>query len=135
MAQKRQRRFAEREVTTSSSQTTVIAEGMRLTGRLKGRGDVIISGELDSDCEIDGSVTLTDTGRCKGTIHATNVMIAGNLDGDVRATGKIEVSRSALVKGSLAGSNIAVAEGAVIEGGMQTTSGIANEKLEAIKVT
>ena len=133
MAQKRQRRFPEREVSTSN-QTTVIAEGMRVTGRLKGRGDVIISGELDSDCEIDGSVTLTDTGRCKGTIHATDVMIAGNLDGDVRATGKIEVSRSALVKGSLAGSNIAVAEGAVIEGGMQTTSGIANEKLEAIKV-
>lgn len=134
MAQKRQRRFAE-QAPPSSKQTTVIAEGMRLTGRLRGRGDVIISGELDSDCEIEGSVTLTDTGRCKGTINATNVMIAGNLDGDVRATGKIEVSRSALVKGSLAGANIAVAEGAVIEGGMQTTNSFDADNVETIKVT
>ena len=134
MAQKRQRRFSEKEV-PSSQQTTVIAEGMRVTGRLKGTGNVIISGELESDCEINGSVTLTDTGRCKGTIRATDVMIAGNLNGDVLAEGRIEVSRSALVKGSLAGANIAVAEGAVIEGGMQTTSGIGMQKIEEIKVT
>lgn len=133
MAQKRQRRFSEKE--TPSAQTTVIAEGMRVTGRLKGTGNVIISGELESDCEINGSVTLTDTGRCKGTIRATDVMIAGNLNGDVLAEGRIEVSRSALVKGSLAGANIAVAEGAVIEGGMQTTSGIGMGKIEEIKVT
>lgn len=132
MAQKRQRRFSEKEL--PSQQTTVIAEGMRVTGRLKGTGNVIISGELDSDCEINGSVTLTDTGRCKGTIRATDVMIAGNLNGDVLAEGRIEVSRSALVKGSLAGANIAVAEGAVIEGGMQTTSGTM-EQIEEIKVT
>jgi len=133
MAQKRQRRFSEKEL--PSQQTTVIAEGMRVTGRLKGTGNVIISGELESDCEINGSVTLTDTGRCKGTIRATDVMIAGNLNGDVLAEGHIEVSRSALVKGSLAGAHIAVAEGAVIEGGMQTTSGIGMERIEEIKVT
>lgn len=133
MAQKRQRRFSEKEP-PSPHQTTIIAEGMKLTGRIKGRGNVIISGELDSDCEIEGSITLTDTGRCKGTINATDVMIAGTLDGDVRATGKIEVSRSALVKGSLAGANIAVAEGAVIEGGMQTLTGIGDENVETIKV-
>lgn len=134
MAQKRQRRFADKEP-PAQQQTTIIAEGMRITGRIKGRGNVIISGELDSDCEIEGSITLTDTGRCKGTINATDVMIAGNLDGDVRATGKIEVSRSALVKGSLAGANIAVAEGAVIEGGMQTLTGLDDDNIETIKVT
>lgn len=134
MAQKRQRRFNEKEMPTQQ-QTTLIAEGMRVTGRLKGIGNVIISGDLESDCEIIGTVTLTDTGRCKGTIRATDVMIAGNLNGDVRAEGRIEVSRSALVKGSLAGANIAVAEGAVIEGGMQTTSGISMENIEEIKIT
>ena len=100
--------------------TTIIGEGMKFSGTFSGRGNLIVSGQMVCDCDLDGSVTLDKTGRWEGTLRAGNVIIAGKVVGDVRSDGNIEVAKSAHVKGSVIGASIAVAQGAVIEGEMQT---------------
>ena len=80
-----------------------------------------VSGEVDGDCEIEGTLSLARSGHGQGTIKADNVIISGHVEGDIVATGKVEIANSARISGTVTGEAIAVAEGAVVEGIMKTT--------------
>jgi cytoskeletal protein CcmA (bactofilin family) len=100
---------------------TLISEGCKIEGALSGSGNFLVSGEVEGECDVDGSVTLTGSGLWKGTIRANVIIIAGTVEGDIIATGRVEISNTARIKGTISGEEIAVAEGAVVEGAMQTT--------------
>ncbi len=100
---------------------TLISEGCKIEGVLSGTGNFLVNGEVDGDCNIDGSVTLARNGVWKGTIRASAIIVAGTVEGDVVATGRVEISNTAKIKGTISGEEIAVAEGAVVDGVMQTT--------------
>ena len=121
---------AKRSTERAQGQTTIIGEGVRVSGTISGTGNFVVCGEVESDCDLNGPVTLAKEGRWKGTIRATEVIIAGRVEGDVRTDGLIEVASTAYVRGSLVGRVIAVDEGAVIEGEMQMlgNSGIVDFK-------
>ena len=117
MNESKRRRFRDR----TSGAPTLINEGCKINGVVTGKGDYQVSGEIEGDCEIDGTVTLTRTGYWSGTINAGNVVIAGHVEGDIVAAGKVEISNSARITGKVTGEAIAVAEGAIVEGQMKTT--------------
>ncbi|MEM7082388.1 MAG: polymer-forming cytoskeletal protein [Pseudomonadota bacterium] len=108
-----------RSTDRANSQTTIIGEGVHVAGTISGTGSFVVCGVVESDCDLDGPVTLAKEGQWKGTIRASEVVIAGQVEGDVRTDGMIEVASTAHVRGSLIGRKIAVDEGAVIEGEMQ----------------
>jgi cytoskeletal protein CcmA (bactofilin family) len=115
--------FRRRIGDSNNGQTTYIAKDSKLTGKLTGKGAYVFCGHMDGDCDIDGPLTLADTGNWNGMLKATDVIIAGNVEGDVIAAKRVEVAGTARVSGSLSGHSIAVAEGAVIEGEIKVTSG------------
>ena len=117
MNDSRRRRFRDR----ASGAPTLINEGCKISGVITGKGDYQVSGEIDGDCEVDGTVSLTRTGYWNGTINANHVIISGHVEGDIVAAGSVEVSNSARIMGTVTGEAIAVAEGAVVEGQMKTT--------------
>ncbi len=100
---------------------TLISEGCKIEGRITGTGNFMINGEVEGECDIDGSITLTRSGYCKGVLKAAAVIVAGTIDGDVIAAGPVEISNTASINGTVTGQAIAVAEGAVVEGVMKTT--------------
>lgn len=100
---------------------TLISEGCKIEGRITGTGNYMINGEVEGECDIDGSITLAGSGYCKGVLKAAAVIVAGTIDGDVIAEGPIEISNTANINGTVTGQAIAVAEGAVVEGVMKTT--------------
>ena len=100
---------------------TLISEGCRITGKIDGNGDFMVSGEIVGDCDLQGTLTLTAKGRWKGTLKAGAVIVAGTVEGDVVSPGRIEIGDSANISGTVTGHAIAVAEGAVVQGTMQTT--------------
>lgn len=104
----------------SSAAATLINEGCRINGLITGVGDYLINGEVDGDCDLEGTVTLARNGLWKGTIKATNVIIAGHVEGDIVAGGRVEIADTARITGTVTGEAIAVAEGAVVEGVMKT---------------
>ena len=57
----------------------------------------------------------------KGSIKAGNVIVAGHVEGDIVADGKVEITDTARITGTVAAAAIAVAEGAVVDGVMNTT--------------
>ncbi len=106
----------------SSGKATLINEGCKISGEISGDGDCIVNGEVAGDCNISGTVTLARNGFWRGSIHADNVIIAGQIEGDITANSKVEITNTARISGSVSGEAIAVAEGAVVDGAMQTNS-------------
>lgn len=100
---------------------TLINDGCKVTGSIGGDGDVHVSGEVDGDCDIEGTVTLANNGFWSGTIKAANIVIAGRVEGDIVSVGHVEITDTARITGTVTGDAIAVAEGAVVEGVMKTT--------------
>lgn len=100
---------------------TLISEGCKIEGLLKGSGNYMIIGEVVGECDIDGSITLANGGYCKGVVKANSIIVAGTVDGDIIADGQVEISNTAKISGTVTGDAIAVAEGAIVEGIMKTT--------------
>lgn len=105
----------------ASGPATLISEGCKVTGVLSGKGDFMISGTVEGDCNLSGAVSITRQGVWNGTLRATSVIIAGTVEGDIEATGRVEIANSARITGTVTGEAIAVAEGAVVQGVMRTT--------------
>jgi cytoskeletal protein CcmA (bactofilin family) len=99
---------------------TLISEGCKIEGLLTGSGNFMINGEIEGECDIDGSVTLARGGYCKGLLKADSIIVAGTVDGDIVASGQVEINDTARITGTVSGEAIAVAEGAVVEGVMKT---------------
>jgi len=118
MNETRRRRIRDR----SSGTATLISEGCRVAGVITGNCDFQVNGEVEGDCEIDSTLTLARNGLWKGTIQAGNVIIAGHVEGDIIASGRVEITDTARITGTVSATAIAVAEGAVVEGVMKTTS-------------
>ena len=100
---------------------TLISEGCKIEGLVNGIGNYMINGEIDGECDIDGSITVAKGGFCKGVVKANSVIVAGTVDGDIIAIGQVEISNTAKISGTVTGDAIAVAEGAIVEGVMKTT--------------
>jgi cytoskeletal protein CcmA (bactofilin family) len=105
----------------SAGPATLISEGCKISGLITGNSDFQISGEIDGDCDLEGTVTLAKDGLWTGTIKAGNVIVAGQVEGDIVASGNVEITETAKITGTVSGEAIAVAEGAVVQGVMQTT--------------
>lgn len=101
---------------------TLISEGCKIKGTIAGNGHFMINGEVEGDCDIDGTVTVAKNGFWRGIIKANAVIVAGTIEGDIDSAGRVEISDTARISGTVSGGAIAVAEGAVVEGVMQTTA-------------
>lgn len=117
MNEKNRRRLRDR----SSGAVTLINEGCKVTGCITGDGDFLINGEIDGDCDIEGAVTLSAGGFWRGTIRTGSAIISGILEGNIDAAGQVEITASAKITGTVSAEAIAVAEGAVIDGIMNTS--------------
>ena len=116
---------------SSSNAATLINEGCKVSGLITVSGHFLINGEIDGDCDVDGTITLAKDGLWTGTVKASDVVVAGHVEGDIIAAGKIEITDTARITGTVSGEAIAVAEGAVVEGVMKTTGPV--EPLEFIE--
>jgi cytoskeletal protein CcmA (bactofilin family) len=100
---------------------TLISEGCKVAGVISGDGDFLISGEVEGDCDLSGSITVAQSGFWKGTMSASDVIVAGTVEGDIVSGGRVEITDTARITGTVTGEAIAVAEGAVVQGRMKTT--------------
>ncbi len=109
----------------NGASNTLIGAGCKIEGKFSGRGNIVISGDIEGECDIEGTVTLTENGRWRGTIKANSVIVAGTVEGDICASDLVEIGSTARVSGTVSSEAIAVAAGAVVEGLMQIPAVIA----------
>ena len=56
---------------------TLISEGCKVAGVISGDGDFLLSGEVEGECDLSGSLTIATNGSWKGSITASTVIVAG----------------------------------------------------------
>ncbi len=116
--------FKRRMADSLGTPATIIGKDIEIDGKLKGHGHFLILGTVIGDSVLDGPVTIAESARWEGTLCAADIIIDGEIVGDVVASGKIEIRPSARVFGTVTGASVAIAEGAIVEGEMKTSTDI-----------
>ena len=98
---------------------TMIGPESVYQGVFQGKDNHIVYGQVQGDCEIEGTLVLGEGGKWKGDIRASSVVIAGRVDGDIVATDKLELARTAHVCGKITSPVVAIARGAVHDGSIR----------------
>src|SRR5690606_29409666 len=78
-----------------------IAEGLRIVGEVRGRGDLRIDGVVDGAVRVEGSVLISQEGLVEGSVEADRVRIEGRLVGNGKAHELLETGPNACVDGDL----------------------------------
>jgi cytoskeletal protein CcmA (bactofilin family) len=103
-----------RRTPPSRAMTSIIANGVKITGSVTTDGEIQIDGEIEGDLR-GGSVTIGDTGMVKGDLVCEAVLVNGRVEGSVRSR-KVQLARNAHVLGDIVHQQLSVEMGAVFEG-------------------
>ena len=96
--------------------STVITEGVILTGRLYGEGSLQIEGTVEGEIELQGSVAVSSTGLVKGPITAGVVRIAGTVVGDINAHEHLRLEKTGKIHGDVSAASLVVEDGGRLNG-------------------
>ena len=113
-----------------SGPPTIIGVGVTFRGDVIAPGSVLLSGNIRGDGDIGGSLQIARDAHWEGQVRAGSAVIAGHLTGSLECSGSLEVGAAAVIKGTVTAKTLAIANGAVIEGEIQVTSGAPIVKFE-----
>jgi len=96
--------------------STVITEGVTLTGRLCGEGSLQVEGAVEGEIELKGSVSVSATGLVKGPVTADIVRVAGTVEGDIIARDHLRLEKSGQIRGDVSTASLVVEDGGRLNG-------------------
>ncbi len=102
---------------------TVIAPGTSLCGELSSTEPVEVYGTLEGDSRVTARFTVAEGGRVLGNIEATSLVIAGQVTAGLLVAEKIELRPTARVTAILRARVVSIADGALLEGGVDSRDG------------
>lgn len=76
----------------------------------------LVSCHLKGDCNISGSVAISDSSELTGNINAEELHCSGAITGDIMVKGALALESTARVFGNINAGTITMARGAVIKG-------------------
>lgn len=96
--------------------STVITEGVTLTGRLCGEGSLQVEGTVEGEIELKGSVAVSVTGLVKGPIAADVVRVAGTVEGNISARDHLRLEKTGQIRGDVSTASLVVEDGGRLNG-------------------
>ena len=109
---------------------TVIAESTTVVGDVVTQGPLMVSGHVQGNGRIGGTLSVGKTAHWQGDIQARQAVLAGKINGKIIIEDKLEISASAVIVGEIVARILAIANGARIEGAVTVTSGKAIMKFD-----
>jgi cytoskeletal protein CcmA (bactofilin family) len=98
-----------------------IGPSIRIKGEVISREPLTISGHVDGTIDADGHpVTVDDGGKVIATITAHTIVVAGQVYGSINADARIIVRETATIDGDLAAPAVSLADGATVQGRVET---------------
>lgn len=96
--------------------STVITQGVTLSGKLSGEGVVQVEGILEGEVKLQGSVSITSTGLVRGPIVADVVRIAGRVEGNVLARDHLRLEKTGQMLGDVSTASLVIEDGGCLDG-------------------
>jgi cytoskeletal protein CcmA (bactofilin family) len=100
-----------------------IGQSIRIKGEIVAREPFLVAGRVEGTIEVDQhTLTIAQTAKVDGTVTANEVVIEGAVNGDLAAVKKIEIRTTAKAEGEFSAPSISIAEGAQVQGKVETTA-------------
>ncbi len=97
-----------------------ITGGLRVAGRIEGRGDLFISGEVQGSVFLpDCAVQVGRDANVRADMNARVIEIEGRVTGDLTASERIAIRNSAVVTGDIVSPQIQIDEGSRFKGSVE----------------
>ena len=93
------------------AQSTIIAQGITVTGVIRGEGTVLVEGRLEGEIDMKGGVTVAASGMVQGPITADAVRVAGDVQGNITAREHLCLERTGGIHGDVATASLIVENG------------------------
>lgn len=79
----------------------VIGEGIQIRGKVTGAGNVMVSGRLEGEIEIEDYVTVDKGGMLVADVASRGVSVHGEVHGDLNAQEAVAVHAGAKIVGNI----------------------------------
>ena len=96
--------------------STLITQGITLTGTIEGEGVVQVEGTVVGEFNMVGAVIVADTGLVKGPITADVVRVAGKVEGNVTAREHMRLESTGALSGDVTTASLVVEDGGCLNG-------------------
>lgn len=93
------------------AQSTIIAQGITVTGVIRGEGTVLVEGRLEGEIDMKGGVTVAASGMVQGPITADAVRVAGDVQGNITAREHLCLERTGSIHGDVSTCSLVVENG------------------------
>jgi cytoskeletal protein CcmA (bactofilin family) len=114
-------------------QSAVVGSTLVIKGELSAQEDVVIAGRLEGTIDVAGHLVVVEAGaHVVGDIAAATIVVSGTVHGSLLAEERIRAEAGADLQGDISAPRIAVADGAVVNGRIQTVAGSSPRKLKAV---
>ena len=87
--------------TAGSKSLTVIAEGVKIEGKLYSRGSTRIDGDFYGEIMTEKELILGRPGKVSAIVKTNNAVIAGDFKGNMIASGEVEIASTGKFSGNL----------------------------------
>jgi len=98
----------------SKERRTVIAEGLKIEGRVTAEGLVEVNGQIEGELHCT-SLLVSHKGQIVGTIQAERVVVDGTVEGPIEG-GSVVLKSRARVVGDIHHQSLAIERGAFFDG-------------------
>lgn len=112
---------AGRPINAPAKPISIIGSGVFIRGEVASEEEILIEGTIEGTITHRSQhVVVGRSGHVKALIHANSVRVEGRVDGDIHGDELVELTDSAAVNGNIFCARIVVADGARLNGAVQT---------------
>ena len=104
----------------AASDVTIIGRGARVRGRITGSATLEIQGLVDGEIQVDGDLTVGETGMVASDLSGRRVVVRGAVKGNVTGEESVHLEEGAKVVGDVRAPRVSIAQGALVRGYVQT---------------
>ena len=101
-----------------------IGQSIVFKGELSGDEDLVIDGQVEGSVQLtNNELTVGANGHLKAEVQAKSIVVVGRVSGNLSASERIEIQATGIVDGDIKAPRLLIQEGAVLNGGIDMTSG------------
>ena len=106
----------EKTTNTKEGVETIVGPSLKVKGNFKGKGNIIVEGEVEGSLKTEGYVYVGDKAKITANIEAKTSRIGGVVTGNVKIKEHLDVVKSAQINGDIECASLSVEKGAKING-------------------
>lgn len=95
---------------------SLIGEGIKVVGKIEGKGNIRIDGIIEGDINYDGNIVIGETGKVFGNIKSGEISLAGTIKGNISSTSKLVLLETSTLIGDVEVPSFIIHENARYEG-------------------